>query len=155
MLATWHPPGSFGFYAIVNLIGWFLIVSSVTHISLSSWLTDNDGPSFVPETSRYSLEELDVVFSMDTKSIVAVGWAQVECIVAVGWAQVEWLLTGGRLKDHKYPVLVPRIADQDSGNYPQELDDLGTLQETQISSGSGDGDIDSGQGLTTGFLGRR
>ena len=129
MLATWHPPGSFGFYAIVNLMGWFLIVLSVTHISSSSWLTDNDGPSFVPETSGYSLEELDVVFSMDTKRIVA-----------VGWAQVQWLLTGGRLKNHKYPVLVPRIADQDSGNYPQELEDLGTMQETQISSGSSDGD---------------
>ena len=83
-------------------------------------LADNDYPSLVPETSRYTLEELHEVFSQDTRTIVK-----------IGWAQLKWLITGvgdrrresGRWVRSEYPCLVPRFADREE----QELEDRGGL----------------------------
>ena len=46
------PTGAFGFYAGLNLIAFVLIYF------------------FVPETARYTLEELDVVFSIPHKKFI-------------------------------------------------------------------------------------
>lgn len=46
------PTGAFGFYAGLNLIAWFMIFA------------------FVRETKQLTLEELDQVFSVPTKSFL-------------------------------------------------------------------------------------
>ena len=84
------------------------------------WSADSKISSFVPETSRYTLEELQEVFSKDTRTIVR-----------KGRAQLKWLITGvgerrgnhGRWVRSEYPSLVPRGAFRDE----QELEDIGGL----------------------------
>lgn len=63
----------------------------------------------MPETSRYTLEELDNVFGFMTKDIIN-----------NGWAQMRWLLTGGWVRGREYPELVLRQADRYFNDYPQE-----------------------------------
>ncbi len=67
----------------------------------------------MPETSRYTLEELDNVFGFVTKDIIN-----------IGWAQIGWLLTLGWARGHEYPELVPRFADMNPRDYPQENFDM-------------------------------
>ena len=55
LLTAFRPQGAFGWYAGWNLIGWFLILL------------------FVPETKALSLEELDQVFNVPTKTQAAYG----------------------------------------------------------------------------------
>ncbi|KAL8791325.1 MAG: hypothetical protein Q9195_005944 [Heterodermia aff. obscurata] len=85
MYETFDALGAFGFYALLNLIGWFLLIC------------------YVPETSRYTLEELDNVFSFNMHDIRHNGVAQMLWLVTFGWAH-------GR----PYPELVPREADNRS-----------------------------------------
>ena len=76
--------------------------------------------SWVPETSRYTLEELDEVFSQSTQKIMK-----------TGGAQLKWLITGGghrrpyrgRWVRNEYPRLVPPAAFRDE----QELEDRGGI----------------------------
>ena len=93
---------------------------------------DNLASSFVPETSRYTLEQLHDVFSEPTSTIVK-----------TGWAQVRWLFTGkgkvetgrGRWDRSEYPVLVQRPADRNLDVYEQEMDDGDRRQsETEVTS---------------------
>ena len=58
------------------------------------------GCSYVPETSRYTLEELDNVFGLSMQQIRRKGVAQIYWLFTLGWAH-------GR----PYPELVPREAD--------------------------------------------
>ncbi|KAF8606306.1 hypothetical protein BDV93DRAFT_489755 [Ceratobasidium sp. AG-I] len=53
LLGAFKPQGAFGWYAAWNVIGWFLILL------------------FVPETKALSLEELDQVFSVPTRTHAA------------------------------------------------------------------------------------
>ncbi|KAG8533415.1 uncharacterized protein KY384_002198 [Bacidia gigantensis] len=126
MQARWGYEGSFGFYAILNLIGWFLIILFVLAIQSLRQLTDLPADSFVPETSRYKLEELDRVFNFSTKQIME-----------KGKAQVIWLVSGGWFKRKPYPELVHRSADRDSnGGY--ELDDFDVESDGGIGSDNDD-----------------
>ena len=81
---------------------------------------DGKCSSLVPETSRYTLEELDKVFSQSTQKIMA-----------TGGAQLKWLITGvgnqkpyrGRWVRDEYPRLIPPAALRDE----QELEDRGGI----------------------------
>ncbi len=83
-------------------------------------LADYKRSRLVPETSQYTLEQLDHVFQKTTRTIVKVGWAQV-------W----WLVSGagpngkgsGRWKWENYPRLVPRTDDESCDNFEQEMDE--------------------------------
>ena len=79
----------------------------------------------MPETSRYQLEELDNVFEKTTKEIQN-----------VGWGQMKWLITLGWIWKHKYPELVPRMADAQEPVYLNELngssEDLSIIQENRV-----------------------
>lgn len=59
LLRAFKPQGAFSYYAVWNIIGWFLVLL------------------FVPETKGLSLEELDQVFSVPTKVHAAWGLRQV------------------------------------------------------------------------------
>ena len=94
------------------------------------WLADHDRSSLVPETSRYTLEELHAVFSQDTRKIIR-----------TGWAQLKWLITGvgdntrhsGRWVREEYPRLVPPRAFRDD----QELEDVGGLASgSEVTNGA-------------------
>lgn len=58
MLRSFKAQGAFSFYAGFNIIGWFLTLF------------------FVPETKNKTLEELDQVFSVPTRTHAAYGWSQ-------------------------------------------------------------------------------
>ncbi len=75
------------------------------------WPTDNIWLSFVPETSRYKLEEVDKVFRFTIGQVMS-----------NGWAQMKWLV--GKRGTKKYPELIPRSNDRST--YEVELDDRGT-----------------------------
>lgn len=83
-------------------------------------LADHKRSRLVPETSQYTLEQLDGVFSKHTLTIVKVGWAQV-------W----WLVSGagtngkgsGRWKWENYPRLVPQTHSDVRDNFEQEMDE--------------------------------
>ena len=53
LVGAFTPQGAFGWYAAWNIVGWFLILL------------------FVPETKALSLEELDQVFSVPTRTHAA------------------------------------------------------------------------------------
>ena len=93
-------------------------------------MAENGCSSLVPETSRYTLEELHEVFSQHTSAIVR-----------TGWAQLKWLVTGvgdtrrysSRWVRSEYPSLVPPIAFRDE----QELDDRGGLASgSEVTNGA-------------------
>lgn len=83
-------------------------------------LADYKRSRLVPETSQYTLEQLDGVFSENTLTIVKVGWAQV-------W----WLVSGanpygkgsGRWVWEDYPKLVPQTHSDVHGNFEQAMDE--------------------------------
>ena len=82
--------------------------------------------SLVPETSRYTLEELHEVFSQSSQKIMR-----------TGGAQIKWLTTGvghrrpyrGRWVRDEYPSLVPRAGFRDE----QELEDRGGIATSGLT----------------------
>ena len=87
---------------------------------------DSNYFSLVPETSRYTLEELDEVFSQSTQKIMK-----------TGRDQLKWLITGvGRKKPYRgrwvrdeYPRLVSPAAFRDE----QELEDRGGVATNNLT----------------------
>lgn len=61
----------------------------------------NSAYRLVPETSRYTLEELENVFNQRTDTIIHIGLAQIWCLLTLGW-----------IRRHQYPELVTREADR-------------------------------------------
>lgn len=71
--------------------------------------------SFVPETSRYKLEEVDKVFRCKTGQIMRNGWEQMKWLAGKkGRDCRRWVL-----KD--YPVLVPRSNDRKFDEMEREM----------------------------------
>ena len=71
--------------------------------------------SFVPDTSRYKLEEVDKVFRFKMSQIMNNGWAQMKWLAGKkGPDSRRWVTA-------KFPELVPRSNDMSSSEF--ELDD--------------------------------
>lgn len=113
-------------------------------------LADSDWSSLVPETSRYTLEELHEVFRQDTRKIVK-----------TGWYQLKWLITGvgvkrgyhGRWVRSEYPRLVPHATFRGK----EELQDRGGVASgSEIPNGGvshGSAGITSRRPINTPSLG--
>ena len=102
---------------------YWLVPNHIVSVILAYFLRspiDSNCFSLVPETSRYTLEELHEVFSQSTQEIMK-----------TGGAQIKWLITGvgrsrpyrGRWVRDEYPRLVPPAAFKDE----QELEDRGGI----------------------------
>ena len=100
---------------------YWLVPDRIVSIVLAYFLRspiDSSCFSLVPETSRYTLEELHEVFSQSTQEIMR-----------TGRAQVKWLITGvgrkrpyrGRWVRGEYPSLVERAQFRNE----RELEDRG------------------------------
>lgn len=115
MALTWpsmyhklNPEGSFCFYGGLNLIGWVLVIL------------------FVPETSRYKLEEVDTVFRFKTGKIMDNGLDQMKWLLGKkGPGSRRWQLK-------EFPVLVPRSNDKSSG-IQRELNDVKASSRNRAS----------------------
>ena len=71
--------------------------------------------SFVPDTSRYKLEEVDKVFRFKVGEIMSNGWAQMKWLAGKkGPDSCRWAI-------HNFPELVPRSNDMSTSEV--ELDD--------------------------------
>ena len=71
--------------------------------------------SFVPDTSRYKLEEVDKVFRFKIGQIMSNGWAQMK------WLAGEKGPDSRRWVRNNFPELVPRSNDMSTSEF--ELDD--------------------------------
>ena len=82
----------------------------------------NSACRYVPETSRYTLEELDNVFNHNTTAIVQNGWTQIRWLLTLGWRRGD---------EDPYPELVQREADSvfDDLHGPIELDVIVNQEE--------------------------
>lgn len=82
--------------------------------------------SFVPETSRYKLEEVDKVFRNKTSEIMRNGLHQMQWLLGKkGRGSRRWQLK-------EYPVLVPRSKNTSSG-LEREMDDVEASSRTSAS----------------------
>lgn len=79
---TFKDQGAFSFYAVWNLIGWWL-VSQSSVVACHAVSPADTAPFalqvllFVPETAKLTLEELDQVFSVPTHTHAAYGLRQI------------------------------------------------------------------------------
>lgn len=71
--------------------------------------------SFVPDTSRYKLEEVDEVFRSTVSEIMSNGWAQMKWLAGKNGRDSRRWVT------NDFPELVPRSNDKSTSDV--ELDD--------------------------------
>ncbi|KAM0806076.1 major facilitator superfamily domain-containing protein [Usnea florida] len=120
MYSKLNPEGSFSFFGGLNLIGWALVIL------------------FVPDTSRYKLEEVDKVFRFSIGQIMNNGWAQMKWLAGKkGPGTSRWAI-------RNFPELVPRSNDMSNPEFE--------LVERGASTGSSE-TVDEESEATNGHIG--